>query len=196
MAKQVSRLPQHFDALPRSCKRNGMAAVSFDLNAGDRPKGELAVPGKYLGGDACFWIRLRNLVRSVRTDWARNGCSSSLVRRGLFTSIGDRQGKACQDQDDPGGKHGPSLSPKTGEEAAMPKTGWRYWTLVRHGPELCAQGQLFFAASKAVKIEAGASFSRDTTTNRLICPFLKAARNRRYSLNTTHPFESPGLLSI
>ena len=31
---------------------------------------------------------------------------SSLVRRGLFTytSIGDRQGKACQDRDDPGGK--------------------------------------------------------------------------------------------
>jgi hypothetical protein len=30
----------------------------------------------------------------------------------------------------------------------------------------------------------------------LICPFLKAARNRWYSLNTTHPFESPRLLSI
>ena len=51
------------------------------------------------------------------------------------------------------------------------------------------QGQLFFAGSKAVKIEAGASLSRGTTTIRLICPFLKAARNRWYSLNETHPFE-------
>ena len=68
--------------------------------ARERPKGELAIPGKYLGGDACSWIRLPNLVKSVGTDCARNECSSSLMRRGLFTytSIGVRQGKACQDQ--------------------------------------------------------------------------------------------------
>jgi len=58
------------------------------------------------------------------------------------------------------------------------------------------QGQLSFAGSKADKIEAGDSLSRGTTTIRLICPFLKAARNRWYSLNETHPFESPRLPSI
>jgi hypothetical protein len=40
------------------------------------------------------------------------------------------------------------------------------------------QGQPFFAGSEAAKIEAGASLSRGTTTIRLICPCLKAARNR------------------
>jgi len=70
----------------------------------------------------------------------------------------------------------------------------RSWLTKRVSPK--RQGQPFFAGCKAVKIKAGASRSRGTTTIRLICPFLKAARNRWYSLNTTHPFESPGLPSI
>ena len=90
-----------------------------------------------------------------------------------------------------------AAAPRRFRQARQIKAGRRTGgRSLRHGPELCAQGQLFFAGSKAAKIEAGASFSRGTTTNRLICPFLKAARNRWYSLNTTHPFESPGLLSI